>query len=56
MKTLFEKEYDDESLYDLGRDMAEALDPEYNELVTGLPQDEHGFRKGIFTVTITWVE
>jgi hypothetical protein len=54
MKTIFREVYDDESLYDLGRDVSEALDPAYNDLVEDIPQDVHGFRRGSFTVTIVW--
>lgn len=56
MKTLFENEYSDEELHDVGRDILEVLGSEFNEQMLELPKDEHGFRKGIFTVTITWVE
>jgi hypothetical protein len=56
MIPLFEKDYDGESLCDLGRDVHEVLSSEFNEQVAMIPQDEHGFCKGTFTVTITWVE
>lgn len=48
-KTLLAKDYDDESLYDLERDVSEAVDESH-----AIPKDEHGFRKGTFRVTITW--
>lgn len=51
---IFKKEYDGESLYDLERDVVEALMEEYNSVVGEIPQDEHGFQQGTFEVTITW--
>jgi hypothetical protein len=53
---LFNKKYDDESLYDLGRDIEEAIDQRFNDLISKLPKDEDGFTKGTFTVTIEWTE
>lgn len=53
---IFRKEYSDESLYDLGQDVEEAINPEYNDLITKIPKDEHGFMKGSFQVTIEWVQ
>lgn len=53
-KTLFEKDYDYESLYDLNRDLAEANDEEFNPVMADLPKDEFGFIKGTFTVKIEW--
>lgn len=52
--TLFEKDYDGESLYDLGRDISEAIDTRFNPLVQKIPTDEHGFQEGTFTVSIVW--
>ena len=54
MLTVFEKEYDGESLYDAFRDFSEALNSEHNPIVNTIPQDEHGFQLGNFKVTITW--
>lgn len=51
---VFEKEYDGESLYDLGRDIAEAIDETYNDAFKEIPTDEHGFSSGTFKVTIEW--
>ena len=52
---LFKKEYDDESTYDLGRDVYESLCEDYNPLLKQLPpKDEHGFRTGTYRVTIEW--
>lgn len=49
---IFEKEYSDESLIDASEDICESVfDDKLN-----LPQDEYGFRKGIFKITITWEE
>jgi hypothetical protein len=50
---IFQKNYDDESLYDMPEDLGYAVDeenPDYHKL----PEDEHGLKKGTFTVTITW--
>ena len=51
---VFGKNYTDEDLYDLGRDMEEAIDPTYNETYMNLPRDEDGFCKGTFHVAIIW--
>ena len=51
---LFKKEYDGESLYDLGRDIAEAMMEEYNPLMEEIPVDEHGFANGTFEVSVIW--
>ena len=56
MMILFEKEYDGESLYDAGRDLAEAFVEDYNPLMRKIPQDKHGFQLGTFKVVITWEE
>lgn len=53
---IFNKEYDDESTYDLSRDVAEALDPDYNSIIAAIPQDENGFKLGVFIVSIEWKE
>ena len=50
---VFEKEYDGESLYDLNRDVSEAMDSDFNSTILCVPQDENGFMVGTFTVTIT---
>lgn len=53
---IFEKEYDGESIYDVQRDVIEAFDARFNSLVKNIPQDEHGFQLGTFTVKIEWSE
>lgn len=54
---IFKKEYDDESLYDLDRDISEAVDEDFNPKLKSLGlTDEHGFRLGKFTITIEWSE
>ena len=53
---VFKKEYDGESLYDLSRDIAEAIDVTYNPIVEEIPQDEYGIQLGTFKVTIEWSE
>lgn len=51
---IFKKEYDGESLYDLDRDVAEAVDETHNYSIKDIPKDEHGFQTGTFKVTIEW--
>lgn len=53
-KLVFKKKYSDEELCDLGRDIHEAFDERFNPAVAGIPCDEHNFRTGQFTVTVTW--
>lgn len=53
-KRIFEKEYDDEPLYDLDRDIAEAFTD--NLQYEKLPKDENEFKTGKFVVTIVWEE
>ena len=53
---VFNKQYDGESLYDLGRDIGEAFIEEYNPVLKEIPTDEHGFQRGTFTVTVTWTD
>lgn len=54
IKIVFLKSYDGESLYDLSRDIDEAIDEVYNPIMKTIPVDEHGFQKGSFTVNILW--
>jgi hypothetical protein len=51
---IFEKEYCDESLYDLERDVGESIQGYHNPKYSKLPEDEDGYKKGVFTVTIEW--
>lgn len=51
---IFKKEYDGESLYDLDRDVAEAVDETYNDAIKDIPTDEYGMHLGTFKVTIEW--
>jgi len=53
---IFEKNYDGESLYDLGRDIHEAFEGDFNEVINQVPKDEHGFMQGTFKVTVVWSE
>lgn len=53
--TIFKETYDGESLYDLGRDIGEAFIEDYNPKMKGIPQDEYGFHKGTFVVTVVWI-
>ncbi len=52
--TLYVKQYDGEPLYDVQRDIIECFDGVFNEIAKSIPQDEHGFKTGTFTVTVTW--
>lgn len=52
---LFKKTYNGESIVDVGRDVSEAFDSDYNAPAALIPQDEHGFQQGEFIVTIEWV-
>lgn len=54
MKIVLLKSYDGESLYDLSRDIGEAIDEAYNPIMKTIPIDEHGFQKGRFAVSILW--
>lgn len=56
MLILLDKKYDGESIVDLGRDVHEAFCPEFNPIVDTIPKDEYNFHKGIFKVTIEWIE
>ena len=51
---IFSQVYSGESLYDLDRDVSEAISSEYNPKAAAVPVDEHGFQKGTFKVTIEW--
>ncbi len=51
---LFKKEYGGEDIADLGRDVQEALDEDYNLEMLKVPQDDGHIAKGTFTVTIKW--
>lgn len=53
---LLKKEYSGEELCDLERDVAEALDGDYNAIAHVIPTDEYGFQSGRFKVTIEWEE
>lgn len=56
MIDVFKKEYDGESIVDLGRDISEVFVTTYNPVIDLIPVDAHGFQKGTFTVTIVWSE
>ena len=53
-QTIFEQSYDGESIVDSFRDIPEAFNAGYNDLVLDIPTDEHGFMNGDFTITIKW--
>lgn len=55
MTNIFQKKYDGESIYDVGRDVSEAFDSDFNPIMDTLPTDEHGFTKGTFVVTVQWL-
>ena len=52
---IFTQEYTDEELYDVERDVMEALDSKYNPIVANIPKDKDGFRTGTFVVSIEWI-
>ena len=39
---------------DVDRDVHEAFDARFNDLIDAIPQDEHGFQKGSFRVIVEW--
>lgn len=53
---IFKAEYDGESIVDMGRDISECLDGDFNPIAAQIPEMEDfpGFAAGKFTVTITW--
>lgn len=53
---LLNKEYDAESLYDLGRDVHESFEFPEDEQFKNLKADEHGFLPGKFVVSINYIE
>ena len=53
---LLNKKYDGNSLYDLGRDVEEALDPSVNGRLSDIPYDTGNIMQGTITVTVTWDE
>ena len=53
---IFDKEYESELIGDLGRDVYEAFNPDFNTIVNTIPVDEYGFHTGIFKVTIEWIK
>ena len=52
---LHQKDYDGESLYDLSRDIHECFNSDFNPPALEIPQDEYGFHKGTFRVTVEWI-
>lgn len=52
---LHEKDYDGESLVDLGRDVEECFNGDFNPPALEIPVDQHGFHKGLFRVRIEWI-
>ena len=53
---VFKKIYDGESLYDLDRDVSEAMIEDYNAVMRQIPKDENELHKGKFVVSIIWEE
>lgn len=52
---IFEKEYNSEALgQDVTRDIWDSFHPVFNPIMKDIPEDEHGFLKGTFKVTIEW--
>lgn len=54
MKTIFQKEYDGESICDIERDVLESLSAQYNPIMTEIPVDEYYIPEGKFIVTVQW--
>lgn len=52
---LHQKNYDGESLQDLGRDVHECFNGDFNPPALEIPTDEHGFHRGTFKVTVEWI-
>jgi hypothetical protein len=52
---LHQKDYNGESLQDLGRDVEESFNGDFNPPALEIPTDGYGFHKGIFRVTIEWI-
>ena len=51
MIKIFERDYSSESIIDLESDMYDMFGDN-----TEIPQDEHGFLKGTFRVSVTWID
>lgn len=51
---IFEKSYDGESIVDLGRDVVESLDQDFNPAAAAIPVDQHGFQQGRFRIVVEW--
>lgn len=51
---IFKQEYCDESLCDVNRDISEAFDPSFNNIINAIPTNPDGFKPGKFIITITW--
>lgn len=53
-QTLLSKQYNGESIVDVGRDVHEAFFEDFTPAVGLIPTDEYGIQQGTFTVTIVW--
>lgn len=51
---VLKKDYDGESIVDLGRDISECVIDDYNPIVNQIPEMEHGFWAGTFKVSVIW--
>jgi hypothetical protein len=54
--SIFNKRYDGEGIADVGRDISEAFDEDYNEAMKNVTTDEHGIPRGGFVVSVLWDE
>lgn len=55
-KMHWQKDYDFDSLYDLGRDIHESFDPRFNENAAKPVTDQYGVFSGVYRVTILYIE
>lgn len=53
-RLLLNKRYSAEELCDVQRDVLEAFDSDFTPQAAGIPQDEHGFETGTYTVIVKW--
>ena len=52
---ILDKTYDGESIVDLGRDVHEMFDQEFDPRIATIPTDEYNIMQGSFKVTVEWI-